>query len=248
MVLPLPSLKRDGSSPLYYQIKENLSLMIKKGLFKPGDKLPTEKELAAGFDVSDITVKKALKELELLGLITRKPGKGTFVKTKSLSYPLFKFTNFVEQIRQQGHQPYTKVLRFDKYKADKDVVHYLQKKEGTEVLILERLRFADKTPLVYQTSYIISEVGNKITKTELERRSLYEMLRDISGIWITKVREELQAIILPPFESKMLNVKKGSPGFFSNRIAYLKDDVPVVYDRVFVRGDKLILVSEAKAE
>lgn len=69
----------ESSLPLYQQIKEDLLAQINQGILHPGDKIPTEHELIQKYQVSRITVSKALNELKADGIITRFPNKGSFV-------------------------------------------------------------------------------------------------------------------------------------------------------------------------
>ncbi len=90
-------IQRDTSMslPLYQQISDDLKQKIVTKTFKSGDQLPTEKELSETYSVSRITAKRALTELEQLGLVSRTRGKGTFVQelnknhTKLLKRVLF---------------------------------------------------------------------------------------------------------------------------------------------------------------
>jgi len=68
--------------PRYVVVKEELKNAILNGKYKPGDRIPPECKLTRSFNVSSITVIKALKELEREGLIYRQQGKGTFVKER----------------------------------------------------------------------------------------------------------------------------------------------------------------------
>lgn len=76
----------ESSLPLYRQIKEDLLAQIDQGILRPGDKIPTEYELIRKYQVSRITVSKALNDLKADGLITRFPNKGSFV-SQSPGFP-----------------------------------------------------------------------------------------------------------------------------------------------------------------
>ena len=237
-------LDRRKPTPLYLQLKEDLKRAIDEGIYKEGDQLPPEKKLIMDYRVSDITVKRAMKELAVEGILYRQQGKGTFVAEKKIHYPLFRLTNFVEQIQSQGHHPHTKILRFERIEPEREVAERLHLQKGKNVMFLERLRFSDESPIVYQLSYIIMEIGRDLRSESLEERSLYETIQKVHGIKISKVREELRPILLSPFEAKILTIRKGAPAFFSSRITFNDRGIPIIYDKVYVRGDRIILDTE----
>lgn len=78
--------------PLYQKIKEDILLQIENNLLLPGDKLPTEQQFMEKYNVSRITVSKALNELKETGVITRYPNRGTFISTHVSHAPLVKDT------------------------------------------------------------------------------------------------------------------------------------------------------------
>ena len=87
----------DSPLALYYQLKESFISNILSAVWPPDSKMPSERELCETYNVSRVTVRKALDELVQGGFIYRKQGKGTFVKRKSLEQKLSKFYSFSER-------------------------------------------------------------------------------------------------------------------------------------------------------
>ena len=104
------TLSRDLPVPLYHQVKTSILRRIETGQWRPGDRLPSEDELAEGFKVSKITVRQALRELAQIGHIRREQGRGTFVQRPPLVEGPRKLTSFSEEMRRQGVQASSAVL------------------------------------------------------------------------------------------------------------------------------------------
>src|SRR4029077_8104051 len=96
--------------PLYFQIEQELASLITSGALAPGSQLPSEEELVQRYGVSRTTVRKAVQELERLGLIEIRRGRGTFVRTEKITQEFTELTGFVEDMVAMGLQPSAKVL------------------------------------------------------------------------------------------------------------------------------------------
>ena len=98
-------LKQDVVTPLYEQLMEEIEKNIKSGIYKPGDKIMTESEMAKTYGVSLITVRKAIGSLMEKGLVVRKQGKGTFVTKPKFSRNIKRLQSFSEMCEQMGVVP-----------------------------------------------------------------------------------------------------------------------------------------------
>src|SRR5690606_7098520 len=95
-------LDRDVPIPLYHQVMTSLLAEIEAGRLAPGDQLPAEDRLSARFGVSRITVRHALRELADHGYITRRQGRGTFVRNRALEQGPRALTSFTDEMRRYG--------------------------------------------------------------------------------------------------------------------------------------------------
>src|SRR6185503_15142116 len=148
------TLSRDLPVPLYHQVKTSILSRIETGQWRPGDRLPSEDELADHFKVSKITVRQALRELAQLGHIRREQGRGTFVQRPPLVEGPRKLTSFTEEMRRQGIQSTSEVLEQGVVGASSDVASVLGIHEDEPVFRLRRLRLADGDPMGVQTAYL----------------------------------------------------------------------------------------------
>src|SRR5215510_5622334 len=148
------SLSKDLPVPLYYPLKTILLEQIRTGKMKPNDKLPAEDELAATYGVSKATVRQALNELAVAGVLRREQGRGTFVAEPKLAQGPRELTSFTEEMNKLGFRPTSKVLTHDVIEAEADVAEKLRIEKGGPVVRLKRLRIADGKPMGIQTAYI----------------------------------------------------------------------------------------------
>lgn len=95
-------LNNGSSKPLYIQLKQIIADDIKKGVYSPSVKLPTENELCETYNVSRITVRKAILDLVEEGWLVRQQGKGTFVKSPKLKRELIAVNGYSEFMESTG--------------------------------------------------------------------------------------------------------------------------------------------------
>jgi GntR family transcriptional regulator len=139
---------------LYYQLKEMLKQKIKSGEWAIDIKIPTERMLCEMYNVSRITVRKALEELEREGYLKRMQGKGTFVTSIKIEQRLSKFYSFSEEIKKMGYVSSTRIIEFSMVDADRKLSGLLGVKENSRLYSLKRLRLANHEPFALETCYI----------------------------------------------------------------------------------------------
>jgi GntR family phosphonate transport system transcriptional regulator len=132
---------------LWRRIADSLRREIGGPGFPPGARLPTEAALSARFGVNRHTVRRALEALTRGGLIRVEHGRGSFVAEDVLDYIVGPRTRFTEWIRRHNKEPSGKVLRLEQVPADAVVASGLGVTAGDSVALLERLGFADETPV-----------------------------------------------------------------------------------------------------
>lgn len=149
-----PALDRGQGVALWRQILGALEREIAGGLaggLPAGGRLPTEAELAARFAVNRHTVRRAMEELQLRGLVRIEQGRGSFVAEDVLDYPLGPRTRFAELVRRQNREPQGRILRIAEVPADATVAEALQLRRGRPVVLAERLGLADGRPVLVGT-------------------------------------------------------------------------------------------------
>ncbi|WP_042161369.1 GntR family transcriptional regulator [Paenibacillus gorillae] len=153
-------------------IMDHLISFIQTGKYEPGDKLPSENELADAFKVPRITARKAYERLQELGYIYSKQGKGSFVHDRNLRIPLMLSADksFSEKMAELGYEYQSKNICCEPIEFNNNIYESLGVGEEIRVFKIGRLRFIDRKPIAIHISYIpetvfpdIEHVGNEIT-------------------------------------------------------------------------------------
>lgn len=140
-------LDRGAGISLWRQIGAAMESAIRAGQHAPGDRLPTEVELAARFRVNRHTIRRAMEELETRGIVRVEQGRGSFVAEDVLDYPLGPRTRFSEIIRAQNREPAGRLLRLAEIPAEARIAELLEIRKGRPVILAERIAMADGRPV-----------------------------------------------------------------------------------------------------
>jgi len=231
----------EAKVPKYYRLKSALLDLLTGA--SPGTALPTERELAERFATSRTTVRQALAELVVEGRLERTQGRGTFVAEPKLVH-VRQLTSYTDDLRSQGRQPSSVILRVDRVPADPAVAEHLQLRPGDKVHRVERLRLVGGEPLAHETAHLPGRLPR--LRAELDRRgSLYDTLRDAYGIELTDVEDTVETALASPMEAELLGVDTGLPMLLVHRLAWDADGHPAEWTRSIFRGDRFRFVARA---
>ncbi|HHW17861.1 MAG TPA: GntR family transcriptional regulator [Firmicutes bacterium] len=230
----------ESKNPLYCQVKEDILRKIRSGELKPGDLLPSEDELTRIYNVSRITVKRALQELAMEGELTRRQGKGTFVTVPKLEEDISKAVALAHPVLMHGEKSWHKVLSVDMVLPEPEVARFLQIGPTARAVRIERLKLVDNEPVGYERSYIPDEIcpGLQEKLKNSSANLIYEILQSDYSLVLTRVRMFIEPTILNPTEAKLLQSRVGMPAMLWQRITYSTGDRPVEFLREVVRGDR----------
>src|SRR5262245_61304904 len=204
----------------------------------PGHRLDNQRALAREFGVTLMTLRQALEVLERDGLIRRRHGLGTFVAAPSVDYDIRKLSSLAGDLSARGEDIDTRVLRSAFAPADRRAAQELGVRRGQRIFVLERLRLVGGHPLSFETSHLRAEVGEEVAKADLRAVPLGQILAFKLGIDIATASETVSAVPLPTRAARELGCRDGGPAFRSDRLSRSADGTPVVYDRVFIPGDR----------
>ncbi|WP_227001857.1 GntR family transcriptional regulator [Virgibacillus necropolis] len=223
--------------PLYLQLMEDLIKKIKNQAYRENDKLPSERELCEIYDMSRITVRQALQELEREGFIYKLHGKGTFVAPKSYNQNLVKLYSFTEEMKEIGKKPTTNVVSFNEIAVDERLADKMNLEPLDEVFQVVRLRLADHEPLMYETSYLPKKLFPHLTKSDLEQKPMYDVFYEEYQVNVTKAVERFSATMIRKEEAAHLQMLPEQPAMLIKRYAY-HDKNLIEYTISVARGDK----------
>ncbi|MFQ5796434.1 MAG: GntR family transcriptional regulator [Candidatus Bipolaricaulia bacterium] len=232
-------INKNSPIPLYYQLKELLREKIENGEMNPHERVPSETELTQMFNISRMTSRHALIELENDGLVYREQGKGTFVAEPKLRQKLPKLTGFTEDMRVRGLKAGAKVLDVQVILGDKDLAIKLGASSDEEFVKIQRVRFADDVAMAVETVFLRRKFCEGIEKIDLNNRSLYETLRTEYGIRLGRAEQILEPTLADEYEAEILGIDVGKPLLFIEGTAFLEDGLTAIeYTCSAYRGDR----------
>jgi GntR family transcriptional regulator len=235
-----PPIVRGPGSTVHTQIEDWLAGEIAAGTLVPGDKLPTEQDLATWFGVSRMTLRHALAELTRRGLLTKAVGRhgGTFVAQPKVEQDLTRLAGFSEQLRRHGMVAGARVLFASQRPA---AAAALRVDKNDPVYEVQRVRLADGKPIVLERSLFPAGRFPGLLDLRLDG-SLYELLEVRYGLRPHRAKESLEPVTARVREAEALEVAEGAPLMLVERTAYARSGEPLEYARDLFRGDRTKVV------
>ncbi len=223
--------------PLHFQIYEEIRKKIENKQLLAGDMLLSEIELQNLYEVSRITVRRAIQDLENEGFVKKSQGKGTIVCTPKHRYDLKRLTSFSEDITKLGEISSSIIREFNVIKADFKVAQSLNILEGDEVYYLERIRLCGDSIVGLHKAYIRMSNEYTLDPSEFnEKTSLYDTLNK-KGILFKYADEILEAKTPDNKLKKILEMKDSIPIFYKERVMYDTSGIPIEYVKMYYRSD-----------
>jgi DNA-binding GntR family transcriptional regulator len=224
------------AQPRYRAVAKLVASEIARGVVAPGDRLPGERDLCKHFDVSRVTVRKALGVLRDRGLIEADGTRGWFVTSTALGEPNA-LMSFSEMARSRGLTPTSRVRRAVVRAATIDEAADFGIAPGMDLFDLERIRLLDGVAVAIECSRIPLFLTPSLPHADLERGSLYEALRGM-GIQPARADYVLQAIPAEPQQAAALDLKPGAPLLMASAKTYDIAGKPVELSCNVFRGDR----------
>lgn len=232
------------ASTLYARIEETIAKEIAQGEYRPGDKLPAEDALIERFQVSRITVRRAIQNLVSRGLLEIRRGLGTFVLSPRIEAELTKLTGFVEDMKSVGRKATARVVSQGVVAASARVAERLQLTKGTKVMRIKRVRLAEGTPVSLDETYLPLLLGKQIVQNDLRLHPIFTLLEERYGVPLVEADYELEAVIATKAVAEALQVTVGSPIFQIERTSMTTGNQPVDYEVLSYRGDLVRFVTK----
>jgi len=217
--------------PFYYQIMQTVKGWILNKEFNPGEKIPSENELAEKFNVSRLTVRQAISRLIQEGLLNSKRGEGTFVTDNEKLINSFglEFSGFMDDLFfHQTLKFQIKSVAIKRVFPSKLVKDKLALgNENNEVIEIKRVRFLRDRLFNYIVNYLPLEIGSRITEKDLYKKTLLRILDQDLKIQFTEAIQTIEASFADQEVAEKLGVLSGSTVLFVERIMYTKNQKPV---------------------
>lgn len=215
-------------SPLYQQIKALLLKSLDQGEWKPGEAIPSELDLAARFQVSQGTVRKAIDELAADNLLIRRQGKGTFVSTHNEAKVRYRFLRLTPD---DGHQPTTssEIIGFSRLKAPAAIAGLLALRTVDTVINIQRVLSFDDKPTILDNIWLPANVFKGLSSEAVNqnREPLYAWFEGEYGVSMLRADESVRAVAADAEAARRLHVSQGTPLLQVERVAYTYGERPM---------------------
>jgi GntR family transcriptional regulator len=216
--------------PAYLKVYNSIKASIDSGEFKVSDLLPTEPSLEDKYDVSRITIRKAIELLSNDGYVRVKQGYGTTVLDPGAMQKLSFVTSLSETMASYGYKITTKNMHIDEIIPSKRISDKLNLTENTPVIRIQRLQLANDKPISIMTNYIISDLVPNIRDFEDQFISLYLFLESEYDINIDASHDLITANTADLVQAKLLQIPIGSPLLHLTRTSYSEGQIITVDD------------------
>ena len=229
-------LNRAAGVPLYVQLREQLRSEL--AAIDPGQQIPVEAELERKFNVSRITVRRAVEDLVGEGFLLRQQGRGTFVQRPKLTHELSRITSWTEQLQVLGFSPKTTNRKILREVAPMHVAEALRLNRLDEVLRIQRVRLSGREPISYMINYVPVRLVPDFSAAKFSVESLYELLERDYGLVPDIAVDTVSTRPASEEEAKALRIERKIPIMSVRRISYLSDGTPLELAVVASRGDR----------
>lgn len=226
-------------SPVWRSIAAALEGEIAAGHYRPGDKLPTEAEMAARFGVNRHTVRRALGDMAERGILRSRRGAGVFVDAPVTDYPLGRRVRFHQNIAATGRTPEKRPLRLETRPADAAEAEALHIEQGDEVIVYEGLSLVDGAPMSHFMSVFPAMRFPGLMATLRDVTSVTEALR-LNGVAdYVRAETRITAERASPLQALHLRVKEGEPLLHSVGVNADLQGRPVERGSTWFAGDRV---------
>jgi GntR family transcriptional regulator len=236
------TLDRSSYEPAYVQLVRIVSQQIAAGTLRPGDQLPSEGQFCTQFNVSPMTVRRAVNILVERGLVSAAQGKGTFVKPLDIGEAVFRLQELKEHW-VQGSQTTVKLLEARILSADEHVASKLAILPGERTIYIRRLMLQEAVPTMYHREYLVYDPKRPVVEAQLQITSLEGLLRGQSREGLRRGYLTIEAINLKEEEAGVLQIPARSAAFCLEHIFHDFSDRPVSWGWFVCRADRFKLTT-----
>mgnify|MGYP001813091495 FL=1 len=233
-----PTVDQRLPTPLYHQVYVDLRNKIISGAYPLDTLLPSEQRIAAEFQVSRITAKRALNELEASDLVVRERGRGTRV-VYQIPAPMVRtrVEGLLENLLAMGLETRVSLLAFDYLPPTPEVARAMDCDPATPVQRAVRVRMLETEPFSHLTTHVPADIGRCYTENELASQPLLTLL-DRSGVRVDHAEQTIGATLADSIVAGPLGVELGSPLLRIERVVYERTQRPVEHITALYRPDR----------
>lgn len=222
--------------PIYARIYEQIRSQIRSGELKVGDRIESERQLAARHKVSVMTARQAVTSLEHDGLVERRRGSGTYVSSPRINWN--QLQSFTEQMSARGIPCSSRLLSATMVRADDNAAARLAVTPGAPLVRIERLRLGGAEPLAVEDCLLSLDRFPQLLNHRFERSSLFQILEQEYHVRIARAEETVEAQAAGKRIANLLAVPAGSPVLHLTQVLCGTRSQPLVFASAWYRADR----------
>lgn len=228
----MSSIDKANPIPLYYQIVRDISAQIESQKLNPGDKLPTEQWLVEHYNVSRVTVRKALSDLLAAELIERERGKGPVVARPKINRDVSRLTGLQQEIAKAGLKSTSVISDISYITAQGKIAEKMNVREGEPLIRFHRLRFGDDMPIADQIIYLRECFCKGFNPMDLQEKSLFEILENDYGLKIDYAHQTMSVKVPSKRQVEELDLPDKTGLLCMKRTTFLSSGEAVEYTEI----------------
>ena len=228
----------ESGRPRHEQISDWLREQIEQGTYEVDEKLPSEKQLGDRFDVSRVTVRRALQTLESEDYIYRRQGLGSFVKERRAAQGLVRLTDFAQDMAQAGLEASSRVEHHAPESPPPAVAVHLAT-DDQAVMRLDRLRLGDGRPVAFDRTWLPMFYAQLLEGHDLEEETIYQILEAEYDIPVLRGHYRITAANADAPIADLLGVDAGEALLLIERLSLTEGDKRVYFQRRYYRSDRV---------
>jgi GntR family phosphonate transport system transcriptional regulator len=237
-------MERGSGIAMWRQIEDRMRQDIVEGLWKPGDRLPTEAELAERFGVNRHTLRRALAALRDSGLVRIEQGRGTFVQDDVIDYAVTRRTRFTQNITSLERRPSGEIVRTGTIAATAQVATALDLRRGQKVVLVEAVNLVDGRPVSIVAHHFPHARFEGLDQTYRETGSITKALRRHGIDDYLRKLSRVSARLPDADDARLLGMARAQPILYTESINVDLDGRPIEYSIARSAGHRLQLVFE----
>lgn len=222
----------------YALIKNDIVQAIKTKQLNADDKILSEAKLCKKYNVSRITVTRAINELVAEDYLYRIQGKGTFVKGKQLSEGVSQLSSFTKRMKEKKLKLETRVLETTSVTMPVKMANFFNLPSDKNVILLKRLRIVDGKLLCLSIAYLMPEIFYWTTLEDMEHESLYDLLENKYDFKLGNATQEFEVGYLNEKNAKFLEISSQDPCLKLSLYSTLSDGRPAQFEETYYVGSK----------
>lgn len=242
----LDEIRRTAAEPAYAQLTGIIRRQIQSGMFRPGDRLPSEAQLCQRYGVSPMTVRRSINLLVDQGAVSTERGRGTFVKPLDLGAATFDL-HVLQELFDGGADTTVKLLAARIVSADERIAWKLDLDVGSNVIHIRRLVSKNRKPLLYHRAYLAYAPDRPIVEAEMGVTSLQGLFDNANSTLLRRGELTIEAGLMNEEEARVLQTSLPSAALYLEHLFH-DFDRPISWGWFVVRSDHLRFTSNMGIE